>query len=74
MKLNGASKVTGMVIGFLTLLATIVGTYIDTRERLAYNSARIQDVDRRISEVKTDAGAWLIRIEEKIDAKLGAKQ
>lgn len=68
MKLNGAGRLAGMIFGFLTIIGTLVATYVDTRERLARNGVEIEAVKQRIGEVKADASIWMTRVEAKIDA------
>lgn len=67
MKLNGASKITGMVIGFLGIALTIMLTFSASQSKLAVVESQMRTLDKRVDELKADADDWMKRVEKKID-------
>jgi len=80
MHLNGASKVVGMVVGFMALMVTIFANGVLTRDRLTALEARaateLRAVNEKVDSLKGDVVRRIERIEDKFDGhvKEGARR
>lgn len=74
MKLNGASKVAGMVIGFLVLLVTTFANGMLTRDRLtkleATAASEFRSVNEKVDSLKVDVLRRIERTDDKLDTHI----